>query len=104
MYELLETINSPADLKKLSIPELEILAKELRAYIIDSVSKTWAIKLMLTRFSQEEESKWLICANTKEFPDSLKFLKVNMMHLEPATPQRPFLPLSEWRFLLEKKA
>ena len=40
MYELLETVNSPGDLKKLSIPELEVLAKELRAFIIDSVSKT----------------------------------------------------------------
>ncbi len=35
----LEKINSPADLKKLSMNELEIYAQEVRAYIIDVVNK-----------------------------------------------------------------
>ncbi len=37
---LLDTINSPADLKKLSLNQLEALAAELRARIIETVSKT----------------------------------------------------------------
>lgn len=40
MYDLLSKVNSPADLKQLSMPELKVLAKELRSFIIDSVSKT----------------------------------------------------------------
>lgn len=36
----LEKINSPKDLKKLSIDELKILSNELREYILESVSKT----------------------------------------------------------------
>ncbi len=40
MYKLLKTINSPADLKKLRLPELKQLAVELRQYIIDVVSHT----------------------------------------------------------------
>lgn len=40
MTTILETINSPADLKKLSMPELKQLANELRTFIIDNVSKT----------------------------------------------------------------
>lgn len=36
---MLEQINKPEDLKKLSIKEKEILAKEIREYIIDVVSK-----------------------------------------------------------------
>ena len=40
MSTILETINSPADLKKLSMPELKQLANELRTFIIDNVSKT----------------------------------------------------------------
>jgi len=35
----LENINSPEDLKKLSIGELEVLASEIREYIVDVVSK-----------------------------------------------------------------
>ena len=35
MYELLDTINSPADLKSLDIRQLEQLCKELRDYIIE---------------------------------------------------------------------
>ncbi len=35
MYELLDKINSPADIKALSIPELEKLCGELRAYMIE---------------------------------------------------------------------
>ena len=40
MKELLPTINSPQDLKKLNIPALEQLAEELRDFIISSVSHT----------------------------------------------------------------
>ncbi len=40
MEKLLPAINSPADLRKLSLEELEPLADELREFIIDSVSKT----------------------------------------------------------------
>ena len=36
---ILENINSPKDLKSLSIAELEVLSDELRAYIIEVVSK-----------------------------------------------------------------
>ncbi len=37
---LLERIDSPADLRRLSRGELDTLATELRAYVLDSVSKT----------------------------------------------------------------
>jgi 1-deoxy-D-xylulose-5-phosphate synthase len=40
MSNILETINSPADVKKLSIPELTLLAEEIRARLIVGVSKT----------------------------------------------------------------
>jgi len=40
MYNLLETINSPADLRKLPRGQLKALAAELRAYLLDTVSKT----------------------------------------------------------------
>jgi 1-deoxy-D-xylulose-5-phosphate synthase len=40
MYKLLETINSPADLRRLPRTHLKALADELRAFVIDSVSKT----------------------------------------------------------------
>lgn len=40
MYELLRTVNSPQDLKKLNMAELKQLADELRQFIIESVSKT----------------------------------------------------------------
>ena len=40
MYELLKTINDPADLRRLDRRELPQLAAELRAFLIDSVSKT----------------------------------------------------------------
>ena len=39
-YPLLETINDPADLRKLPREQLKVLATELRAYLLDSVSKT----------------------------------------------------------------
>ena len=38
MYNLLEAINSPADLKKFSYSEMEILAEEIRAFMVDNVS------------------------------------------------------------------
>ena len=38
--DYLEKINTPSDIKKLSRSELKLLAKELRSFIIDSVSKT----------------------------------------------------------------
>ncbi|MBM3368486.1 MAG: 1-deoxy-D-xylulose-5-phosphate synthase [Betaproteobacteria bacterium] len=40
MYELLKTIDDPADLRKLDRKSLHQLADELRAYVLDSVSKT----------------------------------------------------------------
>ena len=40
MSKLLEQINSPADVKRLSVPELKELAEEIRQFILDSVSKT----------------------------------------------------------------
>jgi 1-deoxy-D-xylulose-5-phosphate synthase len=39
-YSLLDTINSPADLRQLDRKQLPQLATELRAFLIDSVSKT----------------------------------------------------------------
>ncbi|MEQ1535778.1 MAG: 1-deoxy-D-xylulose-5-phosphate synthase [Burkholderiaceae bacterium] len=39
-YPLLETINDPADLRKLPRDQLKTVATELRAYLLDSVSKT----------------------------------------------------------------
>ena len=38
--KLLNTINSPADLKRLQASQLPLLADELRDYIIQSVSRT----------------------------------------------------------------
>ncbi|WP_343214800.1 1-deoxy-D-xylulose-5-phosphate synthase [Dyella sp. RRB7] len=40
MYDLLRTINSPTDLRRLDMPALHRLASELRAFILESVSKT----------------------------------------------------------------
>src|SRR6476661_4830662 len=40
MYKLLDTINDPADLRRLPRTQLAGLAEELRAYVLDSVSKT----------------------------------------------------------------
>jgi 1-deoxy-D-xylulose-5-phosphate synthase len=40
MASLLETINDPADLRKLPRPQLQTLADELRAFLLDSVSRT----------------------------------------------------------------
>lgn len=40
MTSTLETINSPADLRRLPRHQLKVLADELRAYVLDSVSKT----------------------------------------------------------------
>ena len=40
MYDLLKSIDSPADLRALERPQLGQLAEELRAYIIESVSQT----------------------------------------------------------------
>ena len=40
MSKFLQQINSPADVKRLSVPELRELAEEIRQFILDSVSKT----------------------------------------------------------------
>ncbi|MBU6436907.1 MAG: 1-deoxy-D-xylulose-5-phosphate synthase, partial [Betaproteobacteria bacterium] len=40
MYELLNTIDDPADLRKLSRGDLTRLAGELREFVLESVSKT----------------------------------------------------------------
>ena len=37
-YSLLQTIDDPADLRRLSRAELKTLAQQLRAYVLDSVS------------------------------------------------------------------
>ncbi|PHM21298.1 MAG: 1-deoxy-D-xylulose-5-phosphate synthase [Curvibacter sp. PD_MW3] len=39
-YPLLQTVNDPADLRKLSRHQLRTLADELRAYLLESVAKT----------------------------------------------------------------
>ena len=39
-YELLKTINDPADLRRLDRRDLPVLAAQLRDYVLDSVSKT----------------------------------------------------------------
>jgi len=39
MYKILDSINSPADLKKLTYKELEVLSQELRDYVIKVVSE-----------------------------------------------------------------
>jgi 1-deoxy-D-xylulose-5-phosphate synthase len=39
-YDLLRSINSPADVRALARPELKALAQELRGFILDSVSTT----------------------------------------------------------------
>jgi 1-deoxy-D-xylulose-5-phosphate synthase len=38
-YKFLDTINSPADLKKLPLTDLKILVDEIRDYLIDTISK-----------------------------------------------------------------
>ena len=40
MYEILEQIKGPADIKKLSVEQLKTLADEIRQFILSSVSKT----------------------------------------------------------------
>ncbi|UFS71359.1 1-deoxy-D-xylulose-5-phosphate synthase [Geomonas sp. RF6] len=40
MYKLLKGIDSPSDLKKLSVEELSPLAEEIRAFLLETVSKT----------------------------------------------------------------
>ena len=40
MYDLLDTINDPADLRRLDRQQLGALADELRAFLLESVSKT----------------------------------------------------------------
>jgi 1-deoxy-D-xylulose-5-phosphate synthase len=40
MSKLLDQINNPTDVKRLSVPELKVLAEEIRQFILDSVSKT----------------------------------------------------------------
>src|ERR1700742_3982742 len=40
MYDLLKTIDDPADLRALDRRQLQPLADELRAYVLDSVSQT----------------------------------------------------------------
>ena len=40
MAILLEEINNPSDLNKLNTKELELLAKEIRGFLVESVSKT----------------------------------------------------------------
>ena len=39
MFHLLDRISCPEDVKKLNIEETHVLAEEIRAFLIDSVSK-----------------------------------------------------------------
>lgn len=39
MYKVLDSINSPADIRELSLPELETLCREIRDYMIDCCSR-----------------------------------------------------------------
>lgn len=39
-YPLLQTINDPADVRKLSRADLKVLATELRGFVLESVSQT----------------------------------------------------------------
>ena len=39
-YPLLETVNDPSDLRRVPRSQLKVLADELRAYVLDSVSRT----------------------------------------------------------------
>jgi len=38
-YKYLDTVNSPADLKKLNLTELKVLVDEIREYLVDTISK-----------------------------------------------------------------
>ncbi|HMT12706.1 MAG TPA: 1-deoxy-D-xylulose-5-phosphate synthase N-terminal domain-containing protein, partial [Ignavibacteria bacterium] len=38
-YKYLDSINSPADLKKLNLTELKVLVDEIREYLVDTISK-----------------------------------------------------------------
>jgi 1-deoxy-D-xylulose-5-phosphate synthase len=40
MEKLLKQVDSPTDIKKLSVPQLKTLAEEIRAFILNSVSRT----------------------------------------------------------------
>jgi 1-deoxy-D-xylulose-5-phosphate synthase len=40
VYSLLQTINDPADLRQLDRSQLQVLAEELRAFLLESVSRT----------------------------------------------------------------
>jgi len=40
MYKILDKVNSPQDIKKLNINEINTLSEEIREFLIDSVSKT----------------------------------------------------------------
>lgn len=40
MYKILDSIENPNDIKKLNFEELEVLAKELREFMLENISKT----------------------------------------------------------------
>ena len=40
MYDYLDKVNSPEDIKKMSINEMDILAKDIRKFLVRSISKT----------------------------------------------------------------
>ncbi|HUI66296.1 MAG TPA: 1-deoxy-D-xylulose-5-phosphate synthase N-terminal domain-containing protein, partial [Bacteroidota bacterium] len=39
-YTCLDRVNVPADIRKLSVPELKTLAADVREFLIETVSKT----------------------------------------------------------------
>ena len=44
---MLEKINSPADLRSLSYPELDALCAEIREFLLDTISVTGAERIQL---------------------------------------------------------
>lgn len=45
MYKYLDNINKPSDLKRLSLIEMDELAKEIRKFLIKSVSNRWTFSI-----------------------------------------------------------
>ena len=40
MYKYLDKVNSPKDIKNMNVEELDLLAKDIRKFLVRSVSKT----------------------------------------------------------------
>ena len=115
-YSLLRTINSPADLKKLSIEQLVELSRELREFLINTVSKTsghfasglgvveLTIAIHYVFDAPNDQIIWdvghqayphkMIFIPSVRRTDCILFcgvLKVNMMFSQPAMPVPPLV-------------